>query len=180
MIRFPGYPSFIVFILFFTFHFSLFTCFAQQKKINQTVFDTLSKSNIMIGYCTLNGLSDTAFLSSYQKEYDEFKPKKELMNQMYSLLKGITVTIVMGTWCSDSREQVPRFFHLFYALEHSFPDPDIICVDRNKKAGEVSLEGLNIVKIPTFIVYFQGKELGRIIETPKATIDQDFLDILKK
>jgi hypothetical protein len=102
------------------------------------------------------------------------------MSQMYSLLKGITVTIVMGTWCSDSKEQVPRFMRLFDDLEHSFATPAFICVDRDKKAGDVSLEGMDIIKVPTFIVYYQGMEIGRIVETPKTTMDQDFLDILKK
>ena len=180
MKRFTGYPVFIVFIIICIWHLAFGICYAQERKINQTVFDAQSKSDIMIGYCTLEGISDTAFLSAYQKEYDQFRSNKELMNQMYSLLKGITVTIIMGTWCSDSREQVPRFFRLFYDLEHSFPDPTLICVDREKKAGDVSLDGFNIIKVPTFIVFYQGKELGRIVETPKTTMDQDFLEILKR
>ena len=134
----------------------------------------------MIGNCTLEGISDTAFLSAFHKEYGAFQSNRGLMNQMYSLLDGITVTIVMGTWCSDSKEQVPRFMRLFDDLEHSFATPAFICVDREKKAGNVSLDGMNILKIPTFIVYYKGKEIGRIVETPKTTIDRDFLDILKK
>lgn len=144
------------------------------------VYDEKSKSEIMIGYCTLDGIRDTGFLASYQKEYDQFGPNKLLMNQMYSLLNGITVTIVMGTWCSDSRVQVPRFMRLFDDLEHSFATPTFICVDQNKKAGDVDIQNLNILKVPTFIVYYQGRELGRIIETPTTTLDQDFLNILKK
>jgi len=168
------------FLIFFILHFSFYICFAQEKKLNQKVFDEKSNGEIMIGYCTLVGISDTAFLSAYQKEYDAFKSQKTLLIQMYSLLDGITVTIVMGTWCSDSKEQVPRFMRLFDDLEHSFASPKFICVDRNKKAGDVSLEGLNIIYVPTFIVYYRGRELGRIVETPKTTMDQDFLDILKK
>ena len=155
-------------------------CYAQQKKLNQKVYDEQSKSEIMIGYCTLDGISDTAFITDYIKGYDEFQPQKKLVNQMYSLLDSITVTIVMGTWCSDSKEQVPRFMRLFDELEHSFATPTFICVDRNKKAGDVSMAGMNILNIPTFIVYYKGRELGRIVEAPKTTIDQDFLEILKK
>ena len=180
MIKYMNYRSLIILLIIINYQLSIVNCFAQQKRFNQKVYDEKSKNEIMIGYCTLQGISDTGFLSAYLKEYDNFITKKELRSQMYSLLDGISVTIVMGTWCSDSREQVPRFFRMFNDLEHSFADPTIICVDRDKKAGDVSLEGLNILKVPTFIVYYKGKELGRIVETPKTTMDQDFLNILKK
>ena len=169
----------LLFFLFFQLILGNFG-YTQEINLNQKVYDEVSKGEIMIGYCTLNGITDTAFMSAYRKEYELYKPQKELMNQMYSLLKGINVTIVMGTWCEDSRVQVPRFMRLFDDLEHSFASPRFICVDRDKKAGEVSLEGMEILKVPTFIVFHDGKELGRIIETPKNSLEQDFLDILKK
>jgi hypothetical protein len=178
MKRFSVYSLFLLFL--FIYQSSAINCYSQQNKINLNISNPKSNGDIIVGYCTLEGITDTAFLSAYRQEYDHFRSAKEVMNQIYPLLDGITVTIVMGTWCSDSREQVPRFFRLFNDLEHSFADPVIICVDREKKAGDLSLDGLNIVKVPTFIVYFKGTELGRIIETPKTTMDQDFLDILKK
>ena len=134
----------------------------------------------MIGYCTLEGIADTGFLSAYHDEYASYNPEKKNLNQMYNLLDGITMTIVMGTWCSDSREQVPRFMKIFDELEHSFATPLFICVDRNKKADDVSLEGMSIVKVPTFIVYYHNREIGRIVEKPETTLDEDFLRILKK
>jgi hypothetical protein len=170
----------VILVLLFSVFLNMPSGFTQSHKMNQTVYDEKSKGNTMIGYCTLEGITDTAFLSAYKREYENFKSNKALINQMYSLLKGISVTIVMGTWCGDTKEQVPRFMRLFDDLEHSFPTPVFICVDREKKAGDVSIESLGIIKVPTFIIYYEGKELGRIIETPKTTLDQDFLDILKK
>jgi len=167
-------------IVLFIFMLIEISLFSQEKKINQKIFDPKSNHEIMIGYCNLAGMTDTAFNSAFITEYSAYAPDKEIINQLTSLLDGITVTIILGTWCSDSREQVPRFMKLFDALEHAFPDPVIICVDRDKKAGDVSLEGMNILKVPTFIVYYNGRELGRIIETPKITMEKDFLDILKK
>jgi hypothetical protein len=160
--------------------FIAISMFSQEKKMNQKVFDPKSTHEIMIGYCTLAGISDTAFNSAFKNEYDAFKPDKEIVSQITSLLDGIIVTIVMGTWCDDSRMQVPRFMRLYDTFEHSIPPPAFICVDRDKKAGDVSLEGMDILKVPTFIVSFNGRELGRIIETPQTTMEKDFLDILKK
>jgi hypothetical protein len=154
--------------------------FSQESKMNRKVFDSASNHEIMIGYCNLAGITDTAFNSAFTDEYNAYAPDKDIVDQIYPLLGGITVTVVMGTWCSDSREQVPKFFKVFGLPNHPFPDPIIICVDRKKKAGDVSLEGMNILKVPTFIVYYYDRELGRIVETPQLTIEKDFLAILKK
>ena len=156
------------------------TVFSQGKKMNQTIFDPKSNHDIMIGYCTLAGITDTLFNSSFKKEYDNYTPDGEIMSQVTSLLDEITVTIVLGTWCSDSREQVPRFMKIIEAPENAFREPVIICVDRYKKAGDVTLEGMDILKVPTFLVYHYGMELGRIIETPKTTLEKDLLTVLKK
>jgi hypothetical protein len=167
-------------ILLFLCIFIITSLFSQEKKMNQKVFDTKSNHEIMIGNCTLAGISDSGFNSAFRTEYDAYKPDKEIISQITSLLDGVTVTVVMGTWCDDSRMQVPRFMRLYDTFEHSFPPPAFICVDRDKKAGDVSLEGMDILKVPTFIVSFNGRELGRIIEIPQTTIEKDFLDILKK
>jgi hypothetical protein len=75
---------------------------------------------------------------------------------------------------------VPKYFKISGLPGHPFPEPTIICVDRKKKAGDVSLEGLNILKVPTFIFYYKSRELGRITETPQTTMEKDLLEILKK
>jgi thiol-disulfide isomerase/thioredoxin len=149
--------------------------------MNQKIYDPGSKHDIMIGYCTLAGITDSAFNSVYKEEYNVYIPDKEISGQINSLLDGVSVTIVLGTWCGDSREQVPRFMKIIDAAGPAFPDRTvIICVDRDKKAGDVSLDGMDILKVPTFIFYYNGRELGRIIETPNANMEKDLLDILKK
>ena len=50
---------------------------------------------------------------------------------------------------------------------------------RETPTGEESL--YNIQKVPTFIVFKYGKEIGRIAEMPQSGwIERDLLDILKK
>jgi hypothetical protein len=170
----------IITIIIINYQLSIVNCFAQEIKLNQTARDPKSNNDIMIGYCTLAGITDSAFDSAYKAEYNVYIPDKEIISQFNTLLDGVTVTIVMGTWCSDSREQVPRFMKILDISGVTFPNPVIICVDRDKKAGDVSLEGMDILKVPTFIFYYNGRELGRIIETPNTTMEKDLLDILKK
>jgi hypothetical protein len=57
---------------------------------------------------------------------------------------------------------------------------DIIAVDRKKQASDVDMTPYSIEKVPTFIFYKNGKEVGRIIETPHTTLENDMQLILKK
>ena len=85
----------------------------------------------------------------------------------------------MGTWCSDSHEQVPRFFKVMDEAGYPADNVRIICVDREKKDGSEDVDSLNIELVPTFIFYKEGIELGRIVETPKQTMEEDIFEILK-
>jgi len=53
-------------------------------------------------------------------------------------------------------------------------------VTRNKKGVIYDMSKYNIEKVPTFIVYQDGVELGRIVETPKKSLERDLWKIAKK
>jgi hypothetical protein len=93
-------------------------------------------------------------------------------------LYNIKITIVMGTWCSDSRRVVPKFLRVLDYLK--FPDCNvsILAIGRNKKGGSKETDGMNIELIPTIIFYRDNLEIGRIVESPKETIEKDILKIL--
>jgi hypothetical protein len=57
----------------------------------------------------------------------------------------------------------------------------LLAVNR-KRESPTGEEGLyNIQKVPTFILFKYGKEIGRITEMPKSGwLERDLLEILKK
>ncbi|MGB3841143.1 MAG: thioredoxin family protein, partial [Bacteroidales bacterium] len=91
-------------------------------------------------------------------------------------------TIVIGTWCSDSQEQIPKFYKIINLLEYDENKILLIGVDKKKQAREYEslVQSLNIEKIPTFIFYKDEKEISRIIESPETTLEMDMLKILNK
>jgi len=86
----------------------------------------------------------------------------------------------MGTWCSDSRREVPRFYKILDSLNFPSAKVKLIMVDRKKEAAEVNIASLNIELVPTMIIYNDGLEIGRIVETPKETLEKDLAAILTK
>jgi hypothetical protein len=55
----------------------------------------------------------------------------------------------------------------------------MVAVDREKKGGEFCLADFEINLVPTFIFTQQGNEIGRIIETPVVSLEQDLLNIIQ-
>lgn len=153
--------------------------FAQE--FNQRVMDEKSQTDILVGVCTRDGLLGCAFAEDYNIEYPSYKPNDTLVAQVKNLIGGVRCVIVLGTWCGDSKEQVPRFLKIIDQTGVNFDKLDFYCVDRQKVAPGMELKTTyNIEKVPTFIFYRNDKEIGRIIETPQISLEKDLYDILAK
>jgi len=101
-----------------------------------------------------------------------------IINALKPLLLNKRITIVWGSWCSDSKLHVPHFYQVLKEIGFPRSEVSLIGVDRDKKAESGSVEHLNIEKVPTFIVFDGDMELGRIVEQPTATLEEDLLQLL--
>jgi hypothetical protein len=146
-----------------------------SQEINKKVTDPKSDKEILIGYCDRSGLEKGEFGRSFEEYYNVYEPDKDVLTKLKQKQEGLEILIVLGTWCSDSQEQVPKFFKILDKIKFSKKDVQMICVDRDKKAGDVDIINYNIQKVPTFIIYRKGREIGRIIEIPYATLEKDLL-----
>jgi len=163
----------LVFILFF----SLITL---AQTTNQCVVDQKSGKPMLVGTCTREAFQDSSFAWWFNSEYDNFELDNETLSHVKIDSEFHSITIVMGTWCSDSRREVPRFYKILDSLSFPASKVKLIMVDRKKEAAEVDISSLNIELVPTMIFYNDGLEVGRIIETPKETLEKDILGILTK
>jgi hypothetical protein len=83
------------------------------------------------------------------------------------------VTVVLGTWCPDSRREVSRFFKVADAMGFPGDHIRVIFVDLHKKAPGIDTDSLRIERVPTFIFSLYGKEAGRIIEVPRGSFEKE-------
>lgn len=150
--------------------------FAQKEPLIQT--DPKKQNPMLVGKIKRIHLQSADFNTWYQKEYTEYKPDANIVSQLKPLLKGVRIVMVMATWCSDSRREVPRFYQILDQTRFKEKHMKVLCVDRDKKAGDFESSSLDIKLVPTIIIYKQGKELGRIIETPVESLEKDLLKIL--
>ncbi|MCK5168315.1 MAG: thioredoxin family protein, partial [Bacteroidales bacterium] len=112
-------------------------------------------------------------------EYDNYSVDEETLKLIdLELIPELEIFIILGTWCSDSQREVPRFLKITEFLNLQSGQLVIIGVDKNKEADEIPIIRMNIELVPTFIFYFEGEEIGRIIESPKETLEKDMLNII--
>jgi hypothetical protein len=109
----------------------------------------------------------------------EAQPDPAAAQALAAVEPGAEVSVFLGTWCSDSRREVPR---LWKALDATGGTATFairyIGVDREKKEPAAAIAESDIRFLPTFIVQRDGRETGRIVETSPHGVEQDLLDLL--
>ena len=79
---------------------------------------------------------------------------------------GRTVVEFSADWCSDCRFLEPAM----PSIEADFADSKFIKIDRD---GSIDLcKEMNIMGIPSFVVYQDGKEIGRLVNKDRKTKDE--------
>lgn len=152
-----------------------------SQEMNKKYQDPKLNKEVLIGYCNIQGLEQGDFGKKFETEYELYQPKKSEIRKIKSLIRknNIEIITVFGDWCHDSQEQVPRFFKILDNSGFATKKSKIIAVDRIKSAQSLDISKYNIQRVPTFIVYHNNKEIGRIIETPELSLEEDFLLILR-
>ena len=159
--------------------FILFSA-AHAQKINQE-YDTDSKPYLW-GEINKEGMQGPNYASWFNKNFEDYTPNVDTIALLAKRLSEVKILAFMGTWCGDSKRQVPRFYKVLEATNYPLEQLTMIGVRRDRdyyKQGPNNEEaGLNIHRVPTFILYKNDKEIGRIIESPKTSIEGDLLQIL--
>jgi thiol-disulfide isomerase/thioredoxin len=146
-----------------------------SQEINKKIIDPRLDKEILYGYCDRSGLEKGEFGKSFDEYYKIYEPDQAVLDSLKLKKKGVEILIILGTWCSDSQEQLPKFFKILDKIKFDRKSVEMICVNRDKDAGDVETVNYNIQKVPTFIVYRKGREIGRIVETPYTSLEKELL-----
>jgi thiol-disulfide isomerase/thioredoxin len=138
-------------------------------------------STWILDYFKPDRLKQAPYNSWFIKGYDDYQINSEAINKLLDINKdNLTIKIIMGTWCPDSRREVPRLMRITDLWNFPVSKITIIGVDHDKKSSVAEYNSLNIEKVPTFILYKNNIEAGRIIENPVTSLEQDMVNILTR
>jgi dipeptidyl aminopeptidase/acylaminoacyl peptidase/thiol-disulfide isomerase/thioredoxin len=131
-------------------------------------------------------------LPDWDREYYEFTTDPDLIGELGNYIHGVSITVVLGSWCSDSMRDVPRLWKILEETGYPPDEVKLFAVGSSRFTTKMPIPAqllrwsdrikahYGVERVATIIVYRNGKELGRIVETPKKSLEEDLLEILKK
>ena len=134
--------------------------------------------SMLIGKISSFHLKEAPYAEWFVEGYDAYAINDAVNDDLRAFLKGVHIKTFMGTWCSDSQKQVPHFYKILDELSFPIEDSELIAMDLEKVTPDQLEDGLNIQRVPTFIIYRDKKEIGRIVEYPIVSLEEDLLAIL--
>jgi tetratricopeptide (TPR) repeat protein len=140
------------------------------------------KSPKLLGKINQEGLSNNSYASWFLKNHSAYEPNSEIISQIKDELSEYTIELFMGTWCGDSKREVPRFYKVLEVSGFPMERLTAVAVDRDsafyKQSPGGEQEGKNIHRVPTLIFYKNGVEVNRITESPVTTLEADIAEII--
>jgi len=137
----------------------------------------------LLGKINQQALSSESFSTWFVKNKEAYTPQATVVSALAPVLKEYTIEAYMGTWCGDSKREVPRFYKTLEAAGFPLDRLTLIAVDNNrahyKQSPGGEHEGKTIHRVPTFIIKKDGVEHNRIVESPVSTLEEDLLAIIE-
>ncbi len=133
----------------------------------------------------LTGLVSREAVESFNAVWKELRardyaPEPAAVAAIRSHVKDTEVFAVVATWCPDTRRDLPRFFKIADQARWSMKKVKLLAVDRTKKDPGGLTEKWKVTRVPTFIFIRGGQEIGRVVERPATTLEQDIATIVAR
>jgi hypothetical protein len=115
----------------------------------------------------------------WQAEYDKYLPTPDMVSALRSKLgTDMRVDVYLGLWCPDSRNNVPHFIKILDCVGTAVQVRYFGVPRKASKDVKYYVEEMKVDRVPTFIFYRNGEEIGRIVENPKAGLLEDMMEIV--
>lgn len=113
-----------------------------------------------------------------------YAPEPGAVARLAAVSRPVEVVCVLGTWCGDSRREVPRFWKIMESAANPNLRLRMFAVGRKDDATALAKSEAvgaprdiravwGVTLVPTFIFRAAGEELGRIIEIPTGALEGD-------
>jgi thiol-disulfide isomerase/thioredoxin len=157
-----------------------FSCSPKMNLSGNEITDAAG-NKMLLGVCSKKMLTENPYSEWFNKNTEGYTVDANTTALLKDKLTDKTFTIFMGTWCGDSKREVPRIYKVLQYAGVKEKQVKLVMVSNSDSAYKQSPtheeRGLNIHHVPTLIVYSSTTELGRIIESPVQSWEKDLLTI---
>ena len=161
--------------------FSLSMIGLSGQTFNQEVY-TESGSHFLLGPIKESRLTEGNYGQWFNPGYANYTVDTTKVVPLSNSIGDYDIELYLGTWCGDSKREVPRILKILEAAGYPKEAIRIYAVDGRREfikttpGGEAVAQ--NIVRVPTLIFSKNGKEVNRIIEKPVVSLEEDIAAII--
>ncbi len=137
---------------------------------------------ILVGHHPISVLQEPNYNSWFMNSYKAYTVDSTTAIACKANLQNKSMTIFLGSWCGDSKREVPRMLKILETAGMDTNRVSLVFVDNStnsyKQSPQHEEQNRNIHHVPTFIIYDGNNEMGRIIESPVISLEKDIQAIL--
>jgi thiol-disulfide isomerase/thioredoxin len=131
-------------------------------------------------------------IPDWDAEFFDYEPDPAVVGEIAGRMGDVEITVLLGTWCSDSRREIPRLWKILDMIGYPADDVTLYAVGSSRFTNDMPIseellewsvrikERYGVERVATIILYRGGEEIGRIVETPETSLEGDLLGILTK
>ena len=134
-------------------------------------------SKMIVGTAQRSALHDPAY-AWFDKGYNAYKPATAPLSVIKGQAASLHIEVFGGTWCDDTHELLPKFYKVADAAGIKDAQITLHLVNRDKTTKDGSAAKYKITNVPTYIILKGDKEIGRITESVRKSIEADLAEIL--
>jgi len=140
---------------------------------------SIGQKDVLEGQFTWQEWKNEAGWESY--DADDYNPDSLTVDSISSFINQSLVTfkIFGASWCHDSEMEMPKIIVLLLKCGIAEDNIKLWGVNRNKHEPDGLAERYEILNVPTLIIEHNCVEIGRIVEYPEMSWEQDILKIIK-
>ena len=150
-----------------------------QSPLYNVSTDEKNGSIVFNGPITFNDLNSEATFTWLKSGRVAYSPNKKKIEYLDQNLKNFSMVVFLGTWCGDSKDLIPELEKVLDLTGYPKSQITMYGVDREKKTKNGEEGKYEIRYVPTIILLDNGKEIGRVTETVKKSIEADLARIIK-
>ena len=144
---------------------------------------TVNGLTYLYGEINREGLLSANYQSWFKARYDAYTPNKERLQECNeAALEGVSVKLLMATWCGDSKRNVPVFYKIMDELGFDENKLQVWALDRSKRGPNNEQTRFGVSRVPTMIFYRDDVEMGRFVERPQPgqKLEDIIVDIINR
>lgn len=152
-----------------------------ERPMNQEIINYEGET-ILIGNVDWDGLTTSSYGNWFITGYQDYVVDSLVLQPLVGQLSDIDILVFVGTWCDDSKYQLPQLYKILDYLKYDLDKLEVVALERledRRLVGPGQQDtGYEIGFVPTYIFKRNGEEVGRIIEFPEQSLEKDMVSII--